>query len=164
MSDNDLIRRGDALKVWTDGAVNGRTYDEIRIALDKIPAIPQEMTASEFIDIVRRMKRKVHRCKDCGLEHLGCDLCDGSILGDYAVAGEFIVNRVKDWAADHPEKKRKTYAEDFREKYPNANLWDSDYPLGLCRKKLYGQPLCEMKCRETTCSACWSEEMEVQDG
>ena len=69
MSDNDLVRRGDMLKVWVDGAINGKTYDEIRIALDKIlPADAKPAARSEWKDYPERMypKRHDYRCSKCG--------------------------------------------------------------------------------------------------
>lgn len=65
-----------------------------------------------------------------------------------------------------PEKKRKTYAEDFFSKYPDAphstkNGMVTDRPAA-CRMVIYGGgPLCiTTKC---DCAACWNEEMEADD-
>lgn len=94
MSDNDLIRRGDVLKVWTDGAINGRTYDEIRIALDKIPAVPQEMSAREYETARIRMYKFPDETPYIAWENA---MARGAV--DEAVA------IVENWSREHPEAK-----------------------------------------------------------
>lgn len=86
-----------------------------------------------------------------------------------AVPQEEAVAIVKKWAREHPEKRHKTYAEDFFEKFPNAEPKYYDgrgkeqmIPIP-CRQHCYG--VVGQKCNGIgcSCSACWNEEMEDAD-
>ena len=68
-------------------------------------------------------------------------------------------------AAMKREKKRKTYAEDFKEKHPKADMLHTipltgrDVP-NLCRAIIYGET---MNCPVAGCRVCWNEEMDGED-
>ena len=116
-----------------------------------------EMTAREFIRAYYRMCEDVylHDCTDCPLRTAADShkvTCEG-LMRSYP---DEAADLVEQWAKEHPEKKRKTYAEDFKEKYPKANI------AGICRGNLYGHK--ESCCpRHGDCVACWNEEMEDKD-
>lgn len=66
-------------------------------------------------------------------------------------------------------KKRKTYAEDFFEKFPNAKprYEDGKDPLYrepyACREHLYGTKGKQCDGIICNCVGCWNEEMEDED-
>lgn len=66
-----------------------------------------------------------------------------------------VVAYVEDWSQKHP---RKTMAQDFFEKYPNAPRTEDDMPfpcpdgLGYCKHDSF--------CLGHTCMECWSRPME----
>lgn len=68
-------------------------------------------------------------------------------------------------AAMKREKKCKTYAEDFKEKHPKADMLHTipltghDIP-NLCRAIIYGET---MNCPVAGCRVCWDKEMEDED-
>ena len=56
------------------------------------------------------------------------------------------------WSDEHPKK---TYAQDFFEKFPKAHINSSGTPF-VCRKRIYGG-----NCDYTgACYRCWNEPME----
>ncbi len=179
--DDELIKRGNARSqakaacekaIWW--AINackddGKYKYLVDTAMDAVPAFPQEMTAREFVKARRRLCEAhlnaitqsvddfVTRCEGCVLENY-CEGSKDNVDGEVAI--------VEQWAKEHPEKKRKTYAEDFFSKYPDAphstkNGMVTDRPAA-CRMVIYGGgPLCiTTKC---DCAACWNEEMEASE-
>lgn len=87
---------------------------------------------------------KKHFCSRCPLN----EICDNGEV--------FIYNKknleaiVKKW---HDE--RTTYASDFLNKFPHAELFKDGTPV-ICREQVYGIPCDE----ELDCDACWNEKME----
>lgn len=61
------------------------------------------------------------------------------------------IETVQKWSDEHPKK---TYAQDFFEKFPKAQS-DSDGAPHTCRKTIYGG-----KCPGAGCGECWNEPME----
>ncbi len=60
------------------------------------------------------------------------------------------------YPGDWPVKSPKTYAEDFLEKFPNADIANKD----ICRCAVYGgNPQCAGK----TCAECWGEVYKWMD-
>ena len=68
------------------------------------------------------------------------------------------VENLQKWSDEHPKK---TYIQDFLEKFPKAQI-DSDGSPFACRKKLYGgvRPNDKRCDRRETCKNCWNEPME----
>lgn len=98
MSDNDLIRRGDAKgHPFANGMYDREHADKKFISghecykewLDTVPAVPQEMTAREFLEIEARMSRYYG---------LPC------MFDVYGVAFDEEINMVEEWAKKHPER------------------------------------------------------------
>ena len=58
------------------------------------------------------------------------------------------------WCAEQPTKPKKTYKEDFLEKFPNAPLNQAGCPHG-CVYHIYG----DFGACRATCSNCWNEVM-----
>lgn len=59
-----------------------------------------------------------------------------------------LIESLQKWSNEHPKK---TYAQDFFEKFPKAQS-DSDGSPFACRRKIYGG-----KCPEIECDKCWNE-------
>lgn len=69
------------------------------------------------------------------------------------------IETVQKWSNEHPKK---TYAQDFFEKFPKAQSNSDGTPLFVCRKRIYGglQPKSE-ECDYTgACKNCWNKPME----
>ena len=64
------------------------------------------------------------------------------------------VENLQKWSDEHPKK---TYAQDFFEKFPDApkdELYKKRYPW-VCRAGIYGG-----ECPRIECDECWNEPME----
>lgn len=72
-----------------------------------------------------------------------CDLLPSEICAEKAV------EVLQKWSDEHPKK---TYIQDFFEKFPGASR---DALILACRKVIYGG-----ECPETECEECWNEPME----
>lgn len=107
MSKEDLVKRGDVLKEAV--YLNVDTNEMVVFVQDikKIPAVPQEMTAREFVRAGIRLCKAhyddeenpddfVPSCKGCPLE----DYCEGA---KDDVDEEIAV--VEKWAREHPEER-----------------------------------------------------------
>ena len=114
MSDNDLIRRGDAYEAiyalhadGVEGIVNaprnsyGEDLRDVLDAISDIPAVPHEMSAKEYHLIKRRM------CKNCPV----CPLNEAAInlfIDCKRFEREYpekAVALVENWAKEHPEER-----------------------------------------------------------
>ena len=190
MSDNDFIwpnlddfiRRGDAMdaveteenlmgamdSLW-DGAFRRTKRAAVRV-IAGVPAVPHEMTAREFVEGFSRMCHTTHQCDKCPFfieadKEKPVKSCWFWVRDNCEKA----VPIVEQWAIEHPEKKRKTYAEDFFEKFPKAEpkYYDGRGKKQMipipCRQHCYG--VVGQKCNGIgcSCSACWNEEMEGED-
>ena len=63
------------------------------------------------------------------------------------------VSIVGKWSKEHP---RKTRAQDFFDKYPNAPKSNHDVP-SVCAAALGYREFCKMGCEEIDCKKCWNE-------
>lgn len=66
---------------------------------------------------------------------------------------------VQKWSDEHPKK---TYAQDFFEKFPNApkdKSAKSEYP-DACRNMIYGGGCPKIELRVDCCYECWNKPME----
>lgn len=68
------------------------------------------------------------------------------------------MENLQKWSDEHPKK---TYAQDFFEKFPKAQSKSDGSPF-VCRKRIYGKTRPEFEdCDYTgTCYKCWNELME----
>lgn len=60
------------------------------------------------------------------------------------------------WSDEHPKK---TYAQDFFEKFPKARS-NSDGTPFVCRERIYGGECPVLECDECWNKECWNEPME----
>jgi hypothetical protein len=93
-------------------------------------------------------------CRKCGLNAesnkvgIGCS----AFCGIYP---EKAIVEVQKWSDEHP---RKTYAEDFFEKFPKAKKNEYGFPcIFWCG--VHNGNICDKKSH--TCNDCWKEYMEV---
>ena len=75
--------------------------------------------------------------------------------------GAFVVFNEKKDPTEEP-KKRKTYTEDFLEKFPKAIKYTAGGTRpAFCRSNIYNGGFEDQHyCNTTTCKVCWDEEME----
>lgn len=64
--------------------------------------------------------------------------------------------KLEEWIAKHPKK---TYQQDFLEKYPNAKLFEGGYPM-VCFANLGYEEVTGTYCIDTDCKDCWNRSME----
>lgn len=117
------------------------------------------MEFTDYMSIKRRIV-KTSNLGFCNIECLECPLSDkhnGIGVGcqtfetRYPEKAEDIV---KQWAKEHPKK---TYMEDFLEKFPKAEKDEHGIPE-VCRKNIYGGT---KHCSNyDSCTECWNEPME----
>lgn len=160
MSDNDTISRKWLLEQYD--AQHEGPAGRARKLIEDAPAVPQEMTAREYHNTVKRMLNS-----DMRAFNMWWDLVRWLDDEDLSF--------VEKWAREHPEvktdhpEKRKTYAEDFFEKFPKANRMceaniclDNARPA-VCRADIYRVGNCDGYFTGD-CQACWNEEMEENNG
>ncbi len=113
------------------------------------------MDCSKTIDFFSELKRLCDSRADCEADAANKEQCPMFEVCNYSLtticAKDAIkaVENLQKWSDEHPKK---TYAQDFFEKFPKAQRnWDGT-PF-VCRKRIYGG-----KCDYTgACYRCWSE-------
>ena len=89
-------------------------------------------------------------CKGCPLE-IGVDECMRVDMEESEKIVE-IVEIVERWSKEHPQR---TYKDDFLEKFPNADRYETGHPMN-CRNGIYGLG----SCASDSCEDCWNKPME----
>lgn len=120
---------------------------------------PHEMLAREFVRIWNRLCKSYNTspCENCPVH----EWCTSPLrIAEYKEMETVLV----EWAKAHPEKTRKTYKEDFLEKFPEVQMrFDEEHtmsrPVG-CRMNIYG---IEGPCTGRNCFSCWNEVMEEKN-
>lgn len=101
---------------------------------------------------LKRMCKEHFHCRDCPFSEV--DFCVPECFPDNA---DEIVDK---WVAEHPVK---TYAMDFFEKFPNAQL-DSYGTPRACVNAIYGLGDCsKSEISGIICRDCWNQEMKKDD-
>lgn len=140
--------------------------DKIRNAYDilqeaariLINAAPHEMTAREFRQAFLRLRKDRDANLDNRLAYLNLE--DAVKVCDVDEA----VTIVEQWAKEHPEKKRKTYLEDFMQKFPKVKVFVDGKIAWFCRMEIYdGITGCCKGRGRGECITCWNEEMEDEE-
>ena len=109
------------------------------------------MDAKEYLETVAKTCNSTSECKKCPFFNAGC-------LSVYNFFPGGLVEKKIDEAIAIAERlnHRKTYAEDFLEKFPNAILET------ICRDLVYGL---KRNCGySNNCADCWSEPMPEEPG
>lgn len=167
--DDDVLL--ELLKVEVDSANSG----EFTITRTLVPAIccakaVKELTAKEYAEKLREYfgiedPPVTHGklcaaviCKECAFYEEPA-WCEAAVMLFDPAAG---MERIQ--AQNHKDKpKGKTYLEDFREKFPNAEYLATGSPV-QCRNNLYfaGAPCSVKPC--PNCYDCWNEVMPEEGG
>lgn len=111
------------------------------------------MDAVEFMKEWQRMC-DVTDCDDCPIKQ-DCKCCMGEFYPCYIRGFENIVNEVQQWSKEHP---RKTRANDFWEKHPNAKV-DCDFYTEFCCETLGYCKKCNHNYDASFCKSCWNEQV-----
>ena len=117
------------------------------------------MDCNKTIDFMKELNRMCDelkaRCIDCPIEYT--EMCEKTVYG--YVTDDFtperlqeIIEKIQKWSNEHPQK---TYADDFFEKFPNAERIADRIPI-ICRRSIYGGECDKGK----QCPDCWNEPME----
>ena len=96
---------------------------------------------------LKRMCDSYKKCDDCPL---GYTRCGDSISALYDNADEI----VDKWVKEHPKK---TYRDDFLEKFPDAPVDSSGFP-NVCLMDIYKGADYKCKDEDYGCNECWNQE------
>lgn len=118
------------------------------------------MNCNKTIDFMQGLKRMCagvnYKCINCPIEYTKfCERLIYSYVADDfepEIFQEEIIDKIQKWSDEHPQK---TYADDFFEKFPNADRGADQIPF-ICRRSIYGGECDKGK----QCSDCWNEPME----
>ena len=118
------------------------------------------MDCSKTIDFFSELKRLYSLRLTCeAIAHDErcplCDFCELTYSKIYAEDAIKAVENLQKWSDEHPKK---TYAQDFFEKFPKAQS-NSDGTPFVCRKRIYGGIRSTLEDCDYTgaCYRCWSE-------
>ena len=121
------------------------------------------MDCSKTINFFSELKRLCDSRTECSADADNKEQCPlhGFCRQSLTVRAEEIITAVENlqkWSDEHPVK---TYAQDFFEKFPDAQSGLDGTPL-VCREEIYGRARPEFEdCGYTgTCKNCWNEPME----
>lgn len=124
------------------------------------------MDCSKTIDFFVETHRLCASRRDCKLGIIDrCPLYEFCEKGAPTLSRkdiEYAIENLHKLSREHP---RKTYAQDFFKKFPEAKPDKEGVPR-MCRANCYGgscqhSPVSEVG--RTPCKACWNEEMEAAD-
>lgn len=84
------------------------------------------------------------------------DFCGHPFTKICAKDAQKAIENLQKWSDGHPKK---TYAQDFFEKFPKARS-NSDGTPFVCRERIYGGECPVLECDECWNKECWNEPME----
>lgn len=125
------------------------------------------MDCSKTINFLSELKRLCDSRADCKADAANkeqcpmfevCDRLPTEICVEDAIKAIKIVQK---WSDEHPKK---TYAQDFFEKFPKAQS-NSDGTPFVCRKRIYGGIRSTLEDCDYTgaCYRCWSEPLNDEE-
>lgn len=114
------------------------------------------MDCSKTINFFPELKRLCDSRTACTADAANKEQCPmhGFCRQSLTIRAEEIITAVENlqkWSDEHPKK---TYAQDFFEKFPKAQS-DLDEAPYVCRQTIYGE-----ECPNIECYDCWNEPME----
>ena len=117
------------------------------------------MDCSKTINFFSELKRLCDSRDDCEADVANKERCPlyGFCRQSLTIRAEEIITAIENlqkWSDKHPKK---TYAQDFFEKFPKAQKSESEKrkcPMA-CRRVIYGG-----ECPNIECDECWNELME----
>lgn len=111
------------------------------------------MDALKFMKERRRMCDYYSRCSECPrADEPNCNIEE---MSDEEL--ENFVNTVEQWSKEHPQRTR---LQDFREKYPNAELYEDGTPKACCQFLGYCKTCVGAK---GVCENCWNMLVEEDE-
>lgn len=119
-----------------------------------------KMDCNKTIDFFAEAKRLCDSRTTCRADAANKELCPliafcGNTFATRSAEESITAfENLQKWSDKHPKK---TYAQDFLEKFPNARIGDDGLPE-VCRMEVYGT-----RCLSMTgdmCTMCWCESME----
>ena len=124
------------------------------------------MDCSKTIDFFAELKRlcdlrltseAVAHDEQCPLY----DFCRLTRPKNYVKDAKKAIENLQKWSDEHPKK---TYAQDFFEKFPKAQSCSDGTPF-VCRKRIYGGIHSTLENCDYTgaCYRCWSEPMNDEE-
>ena len=126
------------------------------------------MDCSKTIDFLSELKRLCDTRDECVANAANKEdcpmfgICKLTHSKTCAKDAEKAIKIVQKWSDEHPKK---TYAQDFFEKFPNAKPGAEGVPR-ICRANCYGgscQHSAISGAGPAPCKDCWNEEMEAAD-
>lgn len=126
------------------------------------------MDCSKTIDFLSELKRLCDTRDECVANAANKEdcpmfgICKLTHSKTCAKDAEKAIEIVQKWSDEHPKK---TYAQDFFEKFPNAKPGAEGVPR-ICRANCYGgscQHSAISGAGPAPCKDCWNEEMEAAD-
>lgn len=111
---------------------------------------------AEFVEVIKAKHRMCMSFFDCADCLLGCYDC-ATPTGDEIAEVE---KTILEWAAEHPEPKKKTMLDVFHEKFPHARFNSFSHPA-VCASDIF-----DFACNSADCFDCWNRPApdEYQDG
>ena len=111
------------------------------------------MDVLKFMKERRRMCNYYPRCFECPrADEPNCNIEE---MSDEEL--ENFVNTVEQWSKEHPQRTR---LQDFREKYPNAQICESGLPSACCKSLGYCKSCDPVG---NNCEVCWNMPVEEDD-
>ena len=120
------------------------------------------MDCSKTINFFSELKRLCDSRDDCEADMDGKEQCPMFEVCNYSLTkictkdATKVVESLQKWSDEHPKK---TYAQDFLEKFPKAQR-GSDGTLLACRNAIYGGGCPKIEPNIECCYECWDEQME----
>ena len=122
------------------------------------------MDCNKTIDFFTEFKRLCDSRTACKTDEDNKEQCPLVAFCEHAIAAncaEEIIKAIESlqkWSKEHPKK---TYAQDFFEKFPKAQSGLDGSPF-VCRKRIYGGARSAFEDCDYTgaCKNCWNEPME----
>ena len=115
---------------------------------------------TNFLAELQRLCSSRARCEANAANEEECPMyifCMLTHSQPYAENAKKTIENLQKWSDEHPKK---TYAQDFFEKFPKAQSYTDGTPL-VCRKGIYGGvPQKDKDCYMGECENCWNEPME----
>lgn len=123
------------------------------------------MDCSKTIDFLHELKRLCDSRDGCVANAANKErcpmfgVCEDALTRICAEDVKTAIETVQKWSNEHPKK---TYVQDFFEKFPDApkdKSAKSEYP-DACRNMIYGGGCPTIESRTDCCYECWNEPME----
>lgn len=125
------------------------------------------MNCNKTIDFFAELKRLCNsrtRCITDAANKEQCPMfgfCEDALTKICVEDAMKLVEVIQKWSNEHPKK---TYAQDFFEKFPKAQSYSDGSPV-ICRKIIYGEirPPFENCYYTGACYRCWNEPMNDEE-